>query len=511
MPIKQTQSFSPTLCKMAFFGGLLFLVLLGVCVGCSSPSLEPRDAYLRNLLIEDNWPLLRRIPEEMDGKSRRLLEEKLLLMSQEMYAYFRGTVIVYLRDQTMLYGNTTPTAFGSPDSSYIGLVGDPHPENIGTYKAIDGSQRIDFNDFDAAMYGPFIFDVRRLILGYWIAAQKVGLRPPEKAVQDALASSITGAYFDEIMRLKEGGAPYLFRPSRQHGVLIEDMFARAKRDGDANEDLSDYTRIQDNKRVMFHGVVEADTNGIINDRVGPLDAQEERLLREILRIYPTSLLKPSLFPKGYFTWKAASQRFGSGVSSYPRLRYYILVEGASASLDDDILLEVKEVAEPPSLPGFPLFPKQTFRDNAERVVWIQRQLQEDAEDDAFLGNVSISPMAFRIRQRIKYQKNFSVSRFLEKYQEKKWRAEDLRIFAQEAGKLLARTHAKAPTLQGGKGLEVIAKLLEGKRERFIQEQEDFIRRYGPQTQKDFQQLSHLLDRYGALLGYQAAPWTSSTR
>lgn len=450
--------------------------------------------------------LLRRPSEPIEGQHRKLTEEKLRLMAQDLYAYFRGSVIIYLRDQTMLSGDTTPTAFGSAESGYISAVIDPHPENIGTYYATDGTLRIDFNDFDASMYAPFLFDVRRLILGYWIAAQSIGITEREKAAQDQIASSIAGAYFDEIMRLKAGGPPYKPRRDGTQSTVVEDLWNRAKRDGDANEDLLEYTRIEGNQRVMFHGTVEADSNGIIQDRTGPIDAEEQRLLREVLRTYPLTLSEPKRFSEGFFTWKAASQRFGAGVSSYPRLRYYILVEGPSKALEDDILLEVKEIAEPPALPGFVLFPKQTFRDNAERVVWMQKHLQEDTQNDPYLGFVALSPMVFRIRQRTKYQKNFSVARFREKYSEKKWSTEDLLAFSIEAGRLLARSHALAPTLQGEKGLSSIASTLENKRDAFVQEQRAFINAYGPRTYNDFLSLRNMLDTYGPSLGYRAAPW-----
>ncbi len=481
------------------------LILLGI-LGCSGSSQPPRESYLRQLLIEDNWMLLRRPNEWIEGQHRKLTEEKLRLMSQDLYAYFRGSVIVYLRDQTMLYGETIPTAFGSPTSGYTSAVIDPHPENIGTYYAIDQTLRIDFNDFDASMYAPFLFDVRRLILGYWIAAQAIGIAEREKAAQDAIASTIAGAYHDEIIRMKAGGAPYKPRRDGTQSTVVEDLWNRAKRDGDANEDLLEYTRIQGDQRVMFYGVVEADSNGILQDRTGPIDTEEERLLREVLRSYPQTLSEPQRFPAGFFTWKAASQRFGAGVSSYPRLRYYLLVEGPSKALEDDILLEVKEIAEPPALPGFLLFPKQTFRNNAERVVWMQKHLQEDNQNDPYLGFVEIAPMVFRFRQRTKYQKNFSVARFREKYSENKWKSKDFLDFATEAGRLLARTHALSLTLQGKKGLLPIANVLENKRDAFVQEQERFINAYGPRTYDDFLLLGKLLDTHGPSLGYQAAPW-----
>ena len=67
-------------------------------------------------------------------------------------------------------GERPTTAFGDPASSRVLLVGDPHPENIGTFRAADGTILVEWNDFDAAGYGPYEADVRRLATAMVVAA-----------------------------------------------------------------------------------------------------------------------------------------------------------------------------------------------------------------------------------------------------------------------------------------------------------------------------------------------------
>ncbi|HFE46035.1 MAG TPA: DUF2252 domain-containing protein [Nannocystis exedens] len=80
---------------------------------------------------------------------------------------------------------------------------DPHLENIGSYRrSSDGLLVIDFNDFDAATYGPFHFDVRRLALSAAIASMSI--ERVDRGFAEASAEAprvLVRAYVDEIHRL----------------------------------------------------------------------------------------------------------------------------------------------------------------------------------------------------------------------------------------------------------------------------------------------------------------------
>lgn len=200
--------------------------------------------------------------------------------------------------------------------------------------------------------------------------------------------------------------------------------------------------------------------------------------------------------------KGVSRRLGAGVSSYPVLRFYALIEGPTESLDDDVLLELKEINDPGSLPGLRLYPGLSHRFNAERVVEHQRLLQETTQNDPYLGWAAVGPISFRVRHRTKYQKGVSVGRIVEKLEEGDLVTEDLATLAHTAGRLLARSHALAPTLTGEPGLGVIAQTLNKNPDALAPEIEDFVETYGPLTQADHSRLLSLIDNEGELLGYR---------
>ncbi|MCX5745298.1 MAG: DUF2252 family protein, partial [Proteobacteria bacterium] len=160
----------------------LVIVLLG---GCANPARDARDAFVLGTLADDNAMWARREPE--------LVRQKLVKMQRDPYTWLRGTAAVYWRDATTP-GDRLTTAFGDPASSRVLLVGDPHPENIGSFRAPDGELAIEFNDFDAAGYGPYTLDVRRLAAGMIVAT----------AGDAAIAREVARGYAAEIAALARG-------------------------------------------------------------------------------------------------------------------------------------------------------------------------------------------------------------------------------------------------------------------------------------------------------------------
>ena len=76
-------------------------------------------------------------------RDRELVELKLVKMQRSAYDWMRGTSAVYWRD---VNDGVIATAFPAPA---VLLVGDPHPENVGTFRAADGTLLADWNDLDA--------------------------------------------------------------------------------------------------------------------------------------------------------------------------------------------------------------------------------------------------------------------------------------------------------------------------------------------------------------------------
>ncbi len=467
--------------------GLLILFVFSLVACGDVDEQTARRSWLQSTLIQDNYDIILREPELSAGKFAK--------MDATYYNYFRGTAAQFYRDQTQPHDGRPTTTFASVASSEVLLIGDPHPENIGSFLTPDDRLILEFNDFDAARFGPFMLDVHRLGLGFWTASDMVDSFDADARKQ--LVEAVAAGYWNQIT----SGAPGTLQitPATNTFTITEDLFRRARRDGDIQEELDEYTVLDGAKRTMFYGEIESSTvEGVIGDMVQEVDEQERRLATIAMQIYCESTVKSKC---DEVEVKGVSRRLGAGVSSYPLKRWYVLIEGPTASSDDDVLLEVKEIRDAPVIQTLPIFPRQTHFNNAQRVVEGQRILQSDAQADAYLGWAALDSFAFRVRHRTKYQKGFGVDRLMEKVDEGEWTLQDAADFAFQAGQLLARAHASADTLSGKKGASVIAPVFRGRSEdEFKTDVLNFCEVYGPAQSNDYELFGQLRERKGPHLG-----------
>jgi uncharacterized protein (DUF2252 family) len=466
------------------------MLLALLCVSCSRAEEPGRAGWLRATLIDDNRVDLERSPD--------LVAQKFRKMSSDPYLYFRGTNGQFYRDMTGAYAPAYPTTVVGETHDIL-LVGDPHPENVGTYRLPTDELVIEFNDFDAAIHGPFHYDVRRGALGLWTAAVSIGEEAFPEEQRRALVRGFVIAYVAEVRRLDEGGEPYPITRTAGAGTVIDDLFRRARRDGDVREALDEYTRVDGASRQMFVGTVEApDANGVIGDEVREVDEGTAADVRRLVRQYSMTVVSPDQRGSQFWTTKGVTRRLGAGVSSYPVLRFYVLIEGPSEGADDDVLLEIKEVRDPALLPTLPLLPRDFFENNGQRGVWAQRLLHLRPDSDALLGWAGSSSQAFRVRQRTKYQKNVGVDRMAEKIAQQEWNTDVVFEFAKLMGRLLARTHFQSTTRTGNPAGPLIAASLS---DEFVDETVELTLQYGTQMRADYGSFRRMLDEIGPRLGW----------
>jgi hypothetical protein len=281
---------------------------------------------------------------------------KYVRMASDAFAYFRGSLALYLADWNRADSPLRATAFPAGDARPLGL-GDPHPENFGTMRTSAGMLRLEPNDFDTADRVPYLWDVRRFGVGMCLAARLTN--PTDDAARTVTAAAApevvratVAAYADAIRALAAGGA----RPAVESGggnPVLDELFARAADDGDDRAELDELTEVKGGVRRLRRGVIDKAQPWVA---LRALPARSRLGLASTVARYRDTLPAPP--PVSALCALDAVQEVGQGIGSYPRARALVLTRGASTDGDDDVLLEVKELPAQSALPlpgpsGFP--------------------------------------------------------------------------------------------------------------------------------------------------------------
>ena len=402
--------------------------LVLIAAACSPPARSDRDQRVIAALAEDNYVWATRDPE--------LVAMKLHKMQRGAFEWLRGTAGVYWRDVTDAGGERPATALGDPASSRVLLVGDPHPENIGTFRAADGTMLVEWNDFDAAGYGPYEADVRRLATAMAIAAGDDTLGLP-RAVADGYAA--------QIAELAAGAEPALL----VHGVdqVLDKLIDKATARGDAHTELTDLE--------MFGDLDPVAADGVIENRQIPVGAEAAVWIDQAIAQWRAD--HPEA---GAIVWR--TRRLGAGVASYAALRYDVLLDGG-------VVLELKETRDGIVIPGVPQREAADWASPAARAVDAQRRLQARRDADPRLGAADLGGLSLKLRDRTAYQRGLDAAELAALAAGSAKDRARLQALAGHLGRLLARAHGAALTVDRVPGWTVIAPLLAGRESAFSEE------------------------------------------
>lgn len=373
-------------------------------------------------IAEDNYMWALRYPETV--------AMKLTMMQESPFLWLRGTAPVYWRDLTTPGVGRPATAFGDPLSSRVLLVADPHPENLGSFRAPDGTMVIDFNDFDTAGYGPFEGDVRRLAAGLIVAANGTGPSPRD------LASAVATAYAAQITDLANGLAP-----DPGTSPYLTKLIAKAKANGDAHKELADDVA---SPGVLAIGDLDPiGSDGVIQNRVEPLGATEHDEVTAALA--PLVASHPELG-----AIEDIGRRYGHGVSSYPALRYIVLLAGETASPDDDRVLEIKEERDGVDIADVPQLDAAEWNTPGARAANTAHRLWLREDEDPLWDSAEHAPLSFVTHDDSAYQRGVDAGDLAA------LDPDELLATAGVFGRILARAHGLALTEDGLVGWTVIA-------------------------------------------------------
>ncbi|HXC26027.1 MAG TPA: DUF2252 family protein [Gemmatimonadaceae bacterium] len=284
------------------------------------------------------------------------------------YAAMRCSAFTFLRGTNHLFFDDWPGgALDDAPSSWI--CGDLHLENFGVYKADNGLQYFDVNDFDEACLAPVTRDVARFLTAILVAAPtwKSGI---QGAPHDALHWCRTAV--DAYAEALKAGKPHDVERELATGI-VHKLFEGARRR---------------TRRVLLdaHTVVRKHRRSFVADHehVLPATADEIALATALLGVAAERLRAHlQTLPPHFFDVHDVARRV-AGIGSLGARRYAVVIEG-QGSPHRNVLLDIKEALPGTAARGVPLT-QPVWGSNAERVVTTQRRAQ--GEPPAFLSAVT---------------------------------------------------------------------------------------------------------------------------
>lgn len=436
------------------------------CSGAADPS-AARRAWLVDVLADDNRVWEGRWDE---------LADKYAAMADDPFDFVRGTLGVFLRDVERPGTGRAPTAFLTrPESAAVLLVGDPHPENLGTYLPGEGPGptegpvplRLEWNDFDGAAFGPWILDVRRAIAGQSALLDGAGA---DRETVALAARDFAEGYLDALDH-----EPAAVADPLTSSLPVAHLVTDASEEGLRREQLLEATELVTGGRRFRAG----------GDLVG-LDLEQRAQVERLLAAYGG--------PAG-FRVLDVGRRLGAGITSLPALRYVVVWDRGDGGPDDDELLQLREVVDPPAWPGRTL---PTFDDGADRVLAAPRQLWSRPDADVRLAGLVDGAQVFKVQTWSSFHESLDHHEAAQDLAA--GRPSDASGFARELGAALGGAHGRSVTADGGPARDTILAEVDGRRDAFVAER---VRDALPDLDRalgDHLLFQSALDEFGPLLG-----------
>lgn len=448
-------------------------------VACGDGPSDPRSATIASVFADADLALIRARPALVAGRYRR--------MAASPFDFYRGGLALFLHDWRDGTSGLSATRFGVDAPAVFGLS-DPHPENFGTLLAADGSLSLQPNDLDAADAVPYLWDVRRLVVGLSLAS----LIASPSADPAEVAREGARAYADSLRRLA-AGEPRSVVTAGGGVPALDDLFRRGARDAAEHAELASLTVTANSARTLRRGVVDEDDPDSV---LVELPSVARDALAATLARYRETLDPPPPSPT-FFRVLDAARQLGSGVASWPRIRALVLVEGPTDAPGDDVVLELKELADPIRTPVLPPF--VAFRDVPSRVA-AARALWSRPAADPLWGTSTWLGLPVQLRAETAAAKTLRVARLTGDAAT----PAALAALARTLGAALAGAHA-TPLPSGPSALPTIAAVVARDPDGFAREQALIAARYARRVIDDHARFAALLRDRGDRLGVPADP------
>ncbi len=406
------------------------------------------------MLNEAFAPLMEADPAAFRVKYRK--------MAMDPFAFYRGTACLFYADVT-----GRDDEWVDDRSGRIWIHGDLHAENFGTYMNSDGRLVFDVNDFDEAYIGHFTWDLQRFAASLALMGWRKAL--PEADVR-ALVGRFLRGYLSQINH-------YVASPHDDDFALYLD-----NTDGPLRA-LLQAARLR-SRLALLEGNTEI-TEGVRVFResgtVRHLGARERRKVDRAFAAYLDSIPESKRFDRTlFYEVRDVVGKSGFGIGSAGLPAYNVLVEGFNQSLDNDVVLSMKQ-ANVPAVSRFVdrRAVESYFENEAHRTVVSQRALQ--AHTDPLLGWTTLDGVGYVVAEVSPYEIDLDWGELNE--------PGDMASVVEQLGRATAKVHCASDedsdqSLVAFQVEEAVAASLEGRRRAFVEAVTEFGLEYAVQVRRD---------------------------
>ncbi|TAF32359.1 MAG: DUF2252 domain-containing protein [Cytophagales bacterium] len=319
-----------------------------------------RQKFVIGSFLKNYQALIKNDPSAWRSKFRK--------MATSPFNFYRGSAALYYADVSR-----DDDPFLNEKTSRVWIQGDLHAENFGTYMNGAGILVFDVNDFDEAYVGPFTWDMKRLVASLALIGYQKAMSDSE--IREVIASAARG-YSRQISKFASG-------ETKKFALTLENTKGKLLGVLHTARLLTRVDLLNDNTEIVNY-----DRRFKLGKSILPVSDEKKAQIMGALEAYYKSIKSGKKNKNFGFAVKDISRRKGLGVGSAGLPIYSILIEGESQSLENDLIISMKE-AQPSAVAQYITDENvgKYFLHNGHRTATSQRALQAFA--DPFLGHTTL--------------------------------------------------------------------------------------------------------------------------
>jgi uncharacterized protein (DUF2252 family) len=418
---------------------------------------ERRTKQIIDVLDEAFAEMMRADPVAFRVKFRK--------MAMDPIAFYRGTACLFYADVT-----AGDDQWADERSGNIWIHGDLHAENYGTYMNSDGRLTFDVNDFDEAYLGHYTWDLQRFVGSLALTGWRKAL--PEKDVRNLVGRYLRGylAQVDVYRKSSDDENDFTLNLDNTGGPVLA-LLEKAR--------MRTRVGLLDSMTTAETGVRLFRESGTIR-RLGKTERRKvEHAFGQYLdSIPPSKKVNRDLF----YEVRDVVGKTGFGIGSAGLPAYNVLVEGHNQSLDNDVVLSMKQ-ANVPAVSRFVDHGKveRYFDNEGHRTVVSQRALQ--SHTDPLLGWTTLDGVGYVVSELSPYELDLDWGQLNE--------PAEIASVVEQLGRATAKVHCASDedsdqSLVNFQVEEAVAACLEGRRKAFVADLTEFALEYSAQVHQDHQ-------------------------